>query len=250
MKITELAKNFPNPIQLFDHLVKTDDKEIVDTFIATARASGIMSRRLVGAIDAVSTEPHSWAEYYDNTTNQWIQIDPILEKNTSIKYFPIQDLNHIVMAINGADDSFPYSVSFYKAPQANEPNSSIKDIEPFIMPIPIIKATIKQSLRQTNIILNNHAQNGIYNQVFDITSDGQKVFSFTIDRLPPLSEVIIPITLPKKYGKLSLVYKQTAVDIDIRSSNLTSPITIAASLAGISSVVAVITRRLLVSRRK
>jgi hypothetical protein len=109
-------------------------QEYADAFIATARAANIPTRRLTGyaftqdnasrPLSLSGDVLHAWAEYFDSTSNRWIQVDPTWQDTTGgVDYFNQFDLNHIVFAINGISSVTPYPAGSYKTTDAS------KDVE-------------------------------------------------------------------------------------------------------------------------
>lgn len=92
--------------------------EFTDAFIALARAAGIPARRVVGY--AISDSPelqpiafqgdilHTWPEYWDSESQQWIPIDPTWATTADVDYFHTWDFKHITLAINGQSSTQPF----------------------------------------------------------------------------------------------------------------------------------------------
>lgn len=110
-------------------------QEFSDVFIALSRAKEIPARRLTGyaysqndqlrPVGLVADVLHAWPEYFDQTKNLWIPVDPTWEDTTGgIDYFSQFDLNHIVFAINGISSQTPYPAGSYKLE-----NQDTRDIE-------------------------------------------------------------------------------------------------------------------------
>lgn len=100
--------------------------DFTDLFIALARAAGIPARELDGfaytenlklaEIAQDSDLLHSWPEYFDETKQRWIMVDPTWG-NTSggLDYFSKFDMTHFVFVIHGQSDSLPYSPGAFRA---------------------------------------------------------------------------------------------------------------------------------------
>lgn len=99
--------------------------EFTDLFIALARKNGIPARELQGY--ALSSNDklkplslskdvlHAWPEYYDQSKQTWVQIDPTWSNTTGgIDYFNKLDLNHLVFVIHGIDPQEPLPAGAYK----------------------------------------------------------------------------------------------------------------------------------------
>jgi hypothetical protein len=99
--------------------------EFTDVFVAIARAAGIPARQAIGyayttntklrPLSLVTDVLHAWPEYYDSTLGIWVPIDPTWESTTGgVDYFNKLDFNHIVFAINGIRDDYPYPAGSYR----------------------------------------------------------------------------------------------------------------------------------------
>ena len=150
--IISLAKQYTTPRAIYDYLVETFSynydrvnfeakrkgakmalenpsdsicMEFTDAFIAIARAAGIPAREAVGyayttnsrlrplsqSIDVL----HTWPEYFDSETNQWIAIDPTWARTTNGQnYFDKLDFNHIVFTILGNQSDYPYPAGSFR----------------------------------------------------------------------------------------------------------------------------------------
>jgi hypothetical protein len=99
--------------------------EFTDLFIALSRASGIPAREIQGY--AYTTDPtlqplsllqdvlHSWPEYWNEKTSQWIQVDPTWGNTTGgVDFFTKLDLNHFAFVIHGDDPNNPYPAGSYR----------------------------------------------------------------------------------------------------------------------------------------
>jgi hypothetical protein len=111
--------------------------EFTDLFIAIARASGIMAREIDGyAFTNNSTlKPlslkrdvlHAWPEYYDDRTQNWIQIDPTWENTTQgLDFFNTLDLNHLVFIRRGKRSDYPYPPGAYKDKEGVSKDVNVK----------------------------------------------------------------------------------------------------------------------------
>lgn len=238
---------------------------LIDIFVTLSRANNIMSRRLVG-FSTTSNERlypqsllpqtlHVWADYYDDHQQQWVQVDPIWEKTSHMRYFPIPDLDHIVLAINGTTDTNPYPVGFYSVGASHDIN--ITDIEPFDFPPAMISASLFLPFvnqiglsPKTNLVVKNTSMQAIYNQPIQLLGDDHELQSVTIDRLLPQNQVIIPVTLAKRYGTYAISINQQTTNLKLLPATVITPIAVATALVCLAGFIAVFTRRLLVSRRK
>lgn len=110
--------------------------EFTDLFIALARAAGIPAREVDGyaytqnskerPLSLVKDILHAWPEYYDDTKQSWIMVDPTWQNTTGgVDYFNTLDFDHVAFVIKGVDSSLPVAAGGYKLPgQENE-----KDID-------------------------------------------------------------------------------------------------------------------------
>lgn len=110
-------------------------QEFSDVFIALSRSKKIPARRLTGyaysqndqlrPVSLLADVLHAWPEYFDESRDLWIPVDPTWEDTTGgIDYFSQFDLNHIVFAINGVSSQTPYPAGSYKLE-----NQNTRDIE-------------------------------------------------------------------------------------------------------------------------
>lgn len=99
--------------------------EFTDLFIALCRAAGIPAREMEGfaytdnpKLANISSQTdllHSWPEYFDQKKNEWIMVDPTWEKTSGgLDYFNHFDMTHVVFAVHGINDSYPYPAGSYK----------------------------------------------------------------------------------------------------------------------------------------
>ncbi len=98
--------------------------EFSDSFVAIAREKGIMAREIQGfgfshdallrPLSLIADVLHSWPQYYDESKQLWVSIDPTWENTSGIDYFTSLDLNHIVFAIHGKKPDYPLPAGAYK----------------------------------------------------------------------------------------------------------------------------------------
>ena len=131
-RIQKLAKDLKTPKAIYDYVVKslTYDFERVkkqqarlgavatlqnptsavcleftDLFIAITRAAGIPAREVEGfaftdnqkqrPLSLVQDILHAWPEYYDDTRQMWIMVDPTWGNSTGgVDYFDVLDFDH------------------------------------------------------------------------------------------------------------------------------------------------------------
>lgn len=104
--------------------------EFTDLFIAMTRSVGIPSREINGyafasnprlqPLSLVADTLHSWPEYWNTELGIWKPVDPTWQNTSGINYFDSFDLNHIVFAIHGKEDNYPYPAGSYKNLEATK----------------------------------------------------------------------------------------------------------------------------------
>lgn len=162
-KIKELAKTLKTPLAIYEYVVKTlqydfsrvsENKprlgakgsldnpssavclEFTDLFVALARAAGIPAREIDGfaytqnekqrPLSLVKDILHAWPEYYDETLQTWVMVDPTWGNTTGgVDYFTTLDFDHFVFVIKGRNSSYPVPAGGYKL--AGDEN--VKDVE-------------------------------------------------------------------------------------------------------------------------
>ncbi len=121
--------------------------EFTDLFITLARAANIPAREIEGF--AYTNNPklkplslkkdvlHAWPEYWEQSQEQWIQIDPTWEKTTGgVDYFDHFDFNHLTFVIHGTDSSFPPPPGAYTSSQLPEGKNIIVNFATQEVPLP------------------------------------------------------------------------------------------------------------------
>lgn len=153
--------------------------EFSDLFVALAREKGIYSREIQGygftrddqlrPISLTSDVLHSWPEYYQEATAQWISIDPTWENTSGIDYYNSFDLNHIVLAIHGKSAEYPYPAGMYKVDKSqdiviNPVNTTFKEIGDIGVDMGKIENQINdKKTYETTITITNNKNVYIYN---------------------------------------------------------------------------------------
>lgn len=104
--------------------------EFSDSFVALAREKGILAREIQGygfsndpqlrPLSLVADVLHSWPEFYDNESAQWISIDPTWETTSGIDYYSSFDLNHIGFIIHGKKADYPLPAGMYKTEDSRD----------------------------------------------------------------------------------------------------------------------------------
>lgn len=104
--------------------------EFTDLFVTLARAAGIPAREVNGfayttnsKLRPLSLEQdvlHAWPEYYDETAQVWIPVDPTWGNTTGgLDFFHKLDLDHFAFVRHGLDSSQPLSAGAYKLADTN-----------------------------------------------------------------------------------------------------------------------------------
>jgi len=128
-----INKNLPRKGAL-DSLENPDEAtctQFTDLFIALARAAGIPARELEGyaftdnpklkEISSTKDLLHSWPEYYDQSLDVWIMVDPTWEKTSGgLDYFKKFDMSHFVFVTHGANEVEPLPAGSYKSKNSQE----------------------------------------------------------------------------------------------------------------------------------
>jgi transglutaminase-like putative cysteine protease len=213
-----------NPIRMGAVMALQEPKnavcmEFTDAFIAIARAAGIPARQAVGFAYTTNTKlrplslvtdiMHAWPEYYDADRQLWIGIDPTWGNTTGgIDYFNKLDFNHIVFAINGKQDNYPYpagayrdtdktgkfvDVSFADAADAQHLRPKLDTNVDF--PGNVVAGLVTSG----NIKIKNTTGVGINDIAINVRSNPEDIIiAKTIDHIPPFTTVNIPITFNTK----------------------------------------------------
>lgn len=99
--------------------------EFTDLFVALARAAGIPAREVDGFAYTQNTKErptsqlndilHAWPEYYDESRQTWIMVDPTWANTTGgVDYFHELDFDHVAFTIKGAESAYPIPAGGYK----------------------------------------------------------------------------------------------------------------------------------------
>ncbi|MCS7092645.1 MAG: hypothetical protein NZM26_04820 [Patescibacteria group bacterium] len=152
VEIQKLAKDLKTPEKIYKYVVETleynqnetsstrirkgakgalaDPKnsictEYTDLFITLARAAGIPAREVVGygysdyrdkqPLSLVADVLHSWPEYWDESKQKWIAVDPTWEDTSRQNYFDEFDTRHITFVIHGKNEVDPQPPGMYTA---------------------------------------------------------------------------------------------------------------------------------------
>jgi transglutaminase-like putative cysteine protease len=99
--------------------------EFTDLFIALARATGIPAREVDGYAFTQNQKErplsqekdilHAWPEYYDDTKQTWIMVDPTWQNTTrGVDYFSVLDFDHVAFVVRGVSSTSPIPAGGYK----------------------------------------------------------------------------------------------------------------------------------------
>jgi hypothetical protein len=241
--------------------------DYTDLFVALARKAKIPARELEGL--AISENPdlkpisaqrdilHAWPEYYDETKKQWIQVDPTWGSTTrGLDYFNKLDFNHIVFAIHGSDPFSPPPAGAFKKEGSSEKMISFEAIEEIDFPKEKLEIKAgKFSLTNSNFVVKNINGTYISGNVNVAESKTTHGYSGSIN-IPPFGNA--EISLVNKFGMVFLNPKsEVIIEINGRDYSATnsgsSPIQkggIFAVIGAILGIITLITRSLLLRRRK
>jgi len=185
-EIKELATTLPNPQAIYQDVVTrlsytTEDlsqkkerlgaleslrqpqqatcQEFTDLFIALARANQIPARRATGyahsndplmqPLSLVTDVLHAWPEYYDNSLNRWVPIDPTWGSTMKgVDYFHQFDLKHIVFAYNGKSSRLPLAAGNYKLPDQDSKDVQVE----FASNFPILTPNFSLNLKPKTVL--------------------------------------------------------------------------------------------------
>jgi hypothetical protein len=203
--------------------------DFTDLFITLARNKGIPAREVQGfaytnnskikPININADILHAWPQYYDQSKQAWVSIDPTWEKTTNgIDYFKDLDPNHFAFVFHGLDSENPLPPGAYKNKhniKTVEVEFATQELKPKYENIKItpIKNKIYQ---QITVKISNQNNNSLSNLKVSISNlDWQQ----EITTLPPLSS--IEINIPS-FSILKLLNPQNRnFNIKVESLNTT-----------------------------
>jgi len=186
--------------------------EFTDLFIALARANGIPAREINGyaysdnpkiqPLSLVADVLHSWPEYWDETQENFVPVDPTWGATSGIDYFNKFDLKHFTFVIHGKDPVAPSSPGSYKLGENTQ-----KDIFVTIGDLPEEKASeleiqvdypksFEFLANTLEITFSNTGKVAIYDIVPQIFFDEETVQSFYIGVMPPKSNFKTTVDMP------------------------------------------------------
>jgi hypothetical protein len=216
--------------------------EFSDLFVALARAAGIPAREVHGfayttnsrlqPLSLVTDVLHAWAEYYAESDNVWVAVDPTWGNTTrGVDYFSKFDFNHIAFAILGVESDYPYPAGSFKTA------TDTKDVYVNFLkePLPSTPTTYTVSARIAKYPLLSLKSAG----VVKITNTGSQLLlakqitlgaSYTLTSpnesvaVPPYGTVAIPFTLA---GPLTFVPQTIPLTVVLDSRTTRTEIQVA-----------------------
>lgn len=255
-------------------------QEFTDLFVSLSRAAGIPARSVIGyaytqneslrPLSLVRDVLHSWPEYWDETTEQWIAVDPTWEHTTGgVNYFSRMDFSHIAFATLGISSQFPLAAGMYTSPTQEGKQIHVEFVDSIpsstqnfstdlhVSPSALFGLQNTYRLRLTNTSLS--AVYAVPTTIRVQNTAGSLELSDKVT-LAPLGSVDIPIALPRK--DILSTYA-TTVNVRIQNQSFDHAITVQSTLqdnlplllvtvvvAAILGIATFITWRLLVPRRK
>lgn len=310
-EVTSIAEQFNSAREIYDYVVQnlsynydrldtnidrlgataalqTPDQalcqEFTDAFIALSRARGIPSRRVAGyahtennvlrPLSLVQDVLHSWPEYFDQSKQAWIPIDPTWDHTSGgINYFDQFDLNHIVFAINGTSSTTPYPAGSYKLADTSTKDVVVRfgdsittapiDLSFDSQPVTLfgqVTLPFTDSITVTNTTGQAYYQVPIQLESNDPSVKLSSPDIITLDSVLPFAHTTIPIAIeneslfaPKK-TTITIYYDSHQTTLELISypriwHYLTGP-EFLITLGGSLFIIAVITGGVLVLRRK
>jgi len=188
--------------------------EFSDLFVALAREKGIYSREIQGygitgdtqlrPISLTSDVLHSWPEYYQESSQLWVPVDPTWENTSGIDYYNSLDLNHIVLAIHGKSAEYPYPAGMYKTEKTqdimiNPVSTSFREIGEIGVTVGKIESQINdKKVYQNTITIVNNKNVFVYNIKPIVTATNLDV---------SLSQNVIPAMVPLEKKIITLNYQ-------------------------------------------
>jgi len=309
-RIQKLAKDLKTPKAIYDYVVKslTYDFERVkkqqarlgavatlqnptsavcleftDLFIAITRAAGIPAREVEGfaftdnqkqrPLSLVQDILHAWPEYYDDTRQMWIMVDPTWGNSTGgVDYFDVLDFDHFAFVRKGRSSEYPIPPSGYKYigdPDTKDVNVSFADS----FPSNADSITVASRFSPTylsgiavhgSVVVKNTGSTSSRPLALSVESANLKPGSqlFTTDAILPFGNEEVPVSFHKtrfltnERYPFTIRYNEKQLDTSIHITPFAfSSITIYGGLAVglftiIILIIAIKTRRILFSRSK
>jgi hypothetical protein len=188
-----------------EHPTQAICTNFTDLFIALSRKNNLPAREIQGfalsqndKLKPLSLSQdilHAWPEYFNRTTNTWIQVDPTWTNTTNgVDYFNKLDLNHIAFVIHGGSTTDPLPAGFYKNPAINSKDVIIQEITPQEFPPSNIQINLAQQKGNT-LIVNLTNSSGVSLQSNLKISTHNNALTTQPVFLPPFSHQDIEVNL-------------------------------------------------------
>ncbi len=217
--------------------------EFADLFIAIARAAGIPAREVEGYAYTENTTQrplsflqdvlHAWPEYYDDTRQAWIEVDPTWANTThGTDYFNVFDFDHFAFVINGNSSTYPIPAGGYKFSGDTSRDVFVSFSNVSFHPSPQIKSQIQ--FQNTNLLSKNSSANlkvdnygPVEMQASNINLSANNITfnpeSFTSTSIPPYGSISYQLSTN---NLLSLTPRTTLVTIHIGNSTFQNQVQI------------------------
>lgn len=255
-------------------------QEFTDLFVALARANHIPARRAVGyaytanshlrPLGFVQDTLHTWPEYFDQTQQIWIPVDPTWENTTGgVNYFDQFDFNHFVFSYNGLSSTLPYASGSYQSDRQLSHNIEVKFGTDSSLPAPHFRTEVTRNSfwssplhPQYRLKITNQTGIAWYNLPIKLQSDQSNVTvtgQTNLDYLLPFQSREITITADPSQKFQAVPFRLT-VGVDSLSSTYElntginiqgslNPNFVAVGLVGSMVIITALAWGLLVSRR-
>lgn len=194
--------------------------EFTDLFVTLARAAKIPAREINGFAFTTNTQLkplslvqdvlHSWPEYWDESSQKWIQVDPTWQFTTGgVDFFNKLDLGHFAFAIHGENSRYPPPAGSYKV--QGEYGKDIKvEFGSFQETLPervdlifnLPKRIPSETKTKGQMMIKNLSGSALDNLSVDIEASGLQLKTLEdskIEILLPFSALTIPLEL-KSFG--------------------------------------------------
>lgn len=201
--------------------------EFSDSFVALAREKGIWSREIQGygfsndpqlrPLSLVGDILHSWPEFFDTNSSQWISVDPTWETTSGIDYFSSFDLNHIAFVIHGKRAEYPLPAGMYKTEDSRDiliktAQKNPSEVRKVILTSQTFKSSIDSGKKyKARLVVQNTGNVFIYGTPISIKTSGLIVNP---------NKIIIESLAPLEKKEIEVDYKMDATDVGKGSQNI------------------------------
>ena len=256
-------------------------QEFTDLFITLARIKGVPARRATGyaytqsdtlrPLSVGQDVLHAWPEYYDQSHQQWIPVDPTWGNTTGgANYFDQLDFHHLVFTLNGRSSSEPHGAGSYRREGSTTQTVDVQFGERFSLPelaatVVVQKEPFFTSLFRNRylITITNRTGTAWYQLPLQVKSDTASVqptqTAQTLDYLLPFQTRTLVVDVTPTYSWQPHPFTLTLSLANVSSSHALSTgityqelIAHPQSLIGLGGgvvIIAIITWGVLVSRR-